>query len=38
MNQHLVTYYYHLGDQAQACGYGDFAMDFYAIAQSYEGD
>jgi hypothetical protein len=38
MNQHLVDYYNHLGDKAQACGYPVNAMNMYAIAQFYEGD
>lgn len=38
MNQHLVAYYYHLGDQAKLCGYPENAMNLYAIAQFYEGE
>lgn len=38
MDSHLAAYYYHLGDQAQDCGYPENAMHFYGIAQFYEGD
>ena len=36
MNQHVIDYYNHKGQLAQACGYPDNAIELWAKAQHFE--